>query len=621
MSTYQSLKGLKVKYLSTATTGDRATEGEIFYNSGGFAIASHIGLGAWSATASLSTGRTKLCGSGTQTAAFAAGGLKPAAANETEEYNGSGWANGGNLNTARSLLAAAGSQTAGLAFGGIATTLRNESEEYNGSSWTEGDNLNTARRALAGAGTQTAGLAFGGSNPTSTEKNETETYNGSSWTEVANLNDARDFVAGLGTQTAALCISGESPSLVASVESWDGSSWTEVGDLNTARFHAAASGTTSAGLAFGGQSSTAVVGVTESWDGTSWTELADLSTAREHLAGSLSASNPATLAFGGGDGPPFSAATEEWNISTSATTAGAWASGENLNTARLANGGFGTQTAGLSVGGTPQVALCEEYDGSSWTEVNNFNTGRAYAAGCGVQTAGIVAGGFTGTNADRVESEEYDGTNWSEGDDLNTNRRQYSMFGVQTAAVGAGGYASAGSPGPLSGFLVKTEEYNGSSWTTVEDLPTGLNNHGSAGTLTAGIVFGGEGGSPHPEGAGNVVTLSWHYDGTNYAAGGAKNIGGMGQAMSGGTQTAAWDAAGGHPSGSTAKTEHYDGTSWVTAPNLATARTFGAAATAAPQPSGMVFGGGFPAGTALNNTEEFTSETTALRAAKTIDFD
>ena len=88
MSTYQSLKGLKVKYLSTATTGDRATEGEIFYNSGGFAIASHIGLGAWSATASLSTGRTKLCGSGTQTAAFAAGGLKPAAANETEEYNG-----------------------------------------------------------------------------------------------------------------------------------------------------------------------------------------------------------------------------------------------------------------------------------------------------------------------------------------------------------------------------------------------------------------------------------------------------------------------------------------------------------------------------------------------------
>ena len=46
MSTYQSLKGLKVKYLSTATTGDRATEGEIFYNSGGFAIASHIGLGA-----------------------------------------------------------------------------------------------------------------------------------------------------------------------------------------------------------------------------------------------------------------------------------------------------------------------------------------------------------------------------------------------------------------------------------------------------------------------------------------------------------------------------------------------------------------------------------------------
>ena len=33
MSTYESLKGLKIKYLSSDTSGDRIQEGEIFYNS------------------------------------------------------------------------------------------------------------------------------------------------------------------------------------------------------------------------------------------------------------------------------------------------------------------------------------------------------------------------------------------------------------------------------------------------------------------------------------------------------------------------------------------------------------------------------------------------------------
>ena len=624
MSTYQSLKGLKVKYLSTATTGDRVIEGEIFYNSGGFAIASHIADGAWSAASNLITGRNDLAGFGTQTATACFGGVDATAvSNDTEEYNGSGWAAGEDMPSAIYEHAGTGTLTAGLSVGGtLPGGITDATNEYDGTDWAAGGDYPAATIRLQACGTQTAALAAGGGRPTISAV--VCEYNGSTWT--ANPSPSGDLPAAIqyhrmtGILTSAVSFGGgPSGPVTGATATYNGTVWTaQTATLNDTRSRLGGAGETdSSAIAFGGFAPNGTVN-TELWDGSSWTEVGNMGTARYALAGTGTKSS--ALGSGGYTSGRL-AATEEWNISTSATTAGAWASGENLNTARLANGGFGTQTAGLSVGGTPQVALCEEYDGSSWTEVTNFNTGRAYAAGCGVQTAGIVAGGFTGTNADRVESEEYDGTNWSEGDDLNTNRRQYSMFGVQTAAVGAGGYASAGSPGPLSGFLVKTEEYNGSSWTTVEDLPTGLNNHGSAGTLTAGIVFGGEGGSPHPEGAGNVVTLSWHYDGTNYAAGGAKNVGGMGQAMSGGTQTAAWDAAGGHPSGQSLKAEHYDGTSWVTAPNLATARTFGAAATAAPQPSGMVFGGGFPAGTALNNTEEFTGETTALRAAKTIDFD
>ena len=49
MSTYETLKGLKVKFLGADTSGDRVQEGEIFYNSDDFGLKSHIAVGAWSA--------------------------------------------------------------------------------------------------------------------------------------------------------------------------------------------------------------------------------------------------------------------------------------------------------------------------------------------------------------------------------------------------------------------------------------------------------------------------------------------------------------------------------------------------------------------------------------------
>ena len=121
MSTYQELKGLKIKYLSSDTSGDRAIEGEVFYNSTTGKVASHIAVGAWSAGSNLITNRKNGSGFGPSTAAaFAGGQVTTPSQNLTEEYNGFGWTTGGNLNTARTQLAGttAGSQTAGLVFGG-----------------------------------------------------------------------------------------------------------------------------------------------------------------------------------------------------------------------------------------------------------------------------------------------------------------------------------------------------------------------------------------------------------------------------------------------------------------------------------------------------------------------
>jgi hypothetical protein len=55
---------------------------------------------------------------------------------------------------------------------------------------------------------------------------------------------------------------------------------------------------------------------------------------------------------------------------TGVTTAGAWATGNNMNTARATLAGAGIQTATLAFGGydgTANTGATEEYDGTNWT--------------------------------------------------------------------------------------------------------------------------------------------------------------------------------------------------------------------------------------------------------------
>jgi hypothetical protein len=53
------------------------------------------------------------------------------------------------------------------------------------------------------------------------------------------------------------------------------------------------------------------------------------------------------------------------------TTAGSWATGNNMNTAREIVAGAGTQTAALGFGGytTAYSTATEEYDGTNWATV------------------------------------------------------------------------------------------------------------------------------------------------------------------------------------------------------------------------------------------------------------
>ncbi len=74
-----------------------------------------------------------------------------------------------------------------------------------------------------------------------------------------------------------------------------------------------------------------------------------------------------------------------------------WSESGDLGTARYRLAGIGTQTAAIGAGGENasgnNVAVVEQYNGSSWTEIADLNTSRNGLCGGGSTTAGLVFGG------------------------------------------------------------------------------------------------------------------------------------------------------------------------------------------------------------------------------------
>jgi hypothetical protein len=384
---------------------------------------------------------------GTTSAAWKAGGSPPETTTATEEYDGSSWTTvPGTLNTGRYILGSCGTQTAGLCNGGYNTANVNNSEEYDGSSWTNGNAMNTARRTCADIGIQTAAVSFGGQPPAGPAQDDVEEYDGTSWTTVGNYP-------------------------------------TNISD-------SAGSGTLTAGLAFGGNvppSTTA----TKNYDGTTWTASpASLGTAAKRHGGTPSGTNAAAIAFGG-DGPGSNTnIAQEFNKSANVITAGAFASLPNLNTARWGLGGAGTKSAGIVFGGrNPSVAqnlaLTEEYSGASWSEGPDLGQARRVCGrGTGTQTAALAHGGHYGSPSTRYKvAEEFDGSSWTNGGTSTNAHDGTANLGTLTSAASCGGYDGTN--------LNKTEEYDGTSFSTANDMPYAAYQLAASGSQTAGFVFGG----------------------------------------------------------------------------------------------------------------------------------
>ena len=226
-------------------------------------------------------------------------------------------------------------------------------------------------------------------------------------------------------------------------------------------------------------------------------------TTNSYQMGSFSGGSADAMAVFGGN-PPTSGATttEEFNGS-------GWSSGGDMVNSLFNRYGFGTLNGGVAFGvrvppGTSDTT--EHYNGSSWTAANAMPEAIRGGNGGGPQTAGIVFGGSPPPGTGSVKTKYYDGTSWTvQPNDMNTARINTSGCGIQTAAL-----AASGEPGPGT----VTEEWNGSSWTTVNSLNTARANQGPAtmqGTSSDAVILGGN--PPYPSGARAIE----NWDGTSWS--------------------------------------------------------------------------------------------------------
>ena len=601
MATYRELHGKPIKTVTTNPT-DTAAEGQIWFNSSDNTFKSAVVGQAWSSAGPLSTGRYLSGSLGTQTAGVQIAGQIPPNISNVEHYNGTGWSEETNYPAAGQGLSGAGTQTAGIAYGGNTPSITTNAFSYNGTAWTAANSLPYAANNIASCGlekTNVIGAVGRDGSSGNAGTNKTVTFDGTNFANGPNINTQRMFnnSSGAGTGTAALIVGGfidPSPNAMTNCEEYNGSSWTATGALNVATGFASAFGIqTNAVAQTNGSNYTA----TEAYDGSTWTTLPNMSVSSPGGLYGSSAGSTGDNGWVSSMSPAYNA-TEEFNRSVSIITAGAWASSNNLNTAR-----YGHRTAtnsaadtGLCFGGNypSGTADTEEYNGTTWSEQNNLPQALSFMGGAGTQTAGLSFTGRQNPGSRVNNTYEYNGTSWTESPGTYGAAQAYSGgAGTQTAAIGVAGETPPGTD------LTTSYEYNGSTWTA-----------GNACNVPGydALVFGTSAGAHMACLTGPPTNLETEaYDGTNWSASANANIS-QNQGGASGTYPIGLIFGGASTVPSTS-TQAWDGTAWSTRPSMGTGRRAkGSGVTA----QALAQGGETPPGSASNATEEFTPESTSL---------
>lgn len=241
-----------------------------------------------------------------------------------------------------------------------------------------------------------------------------------------------------------------------------------------------------------------------------------------------------------------------------------------------------------------------QFDGTSWTNATNHPYANSGTMCVGTTSALLSGGGHGNPSGPNTPvhpsysattiSTEWDGSSWGSTASLNYGASSYNQNhgkgGTQTNAFISGGWQ-----GPSSS--TKTQNYDGSSWSAGDAMPTTSNWVDAAGPTSDYIIFGGSYG-----------TASALYNGSSWSAGPSLSTsrgesGRIGTANSP-TNTGVLAIGGESPASNT--TELYNGTSWASDVALHNAPTFPSSSagftaggdTGGGTSGGIVIGGGSP---------------------------
>jgi hypothetical protein len=196
----------------------------------------------------------------------------------------------------------------------------------------------------------------------------------------------------------------------------------------------------------------------------------------------------------------------------------------------------------------------------TWSSGGSMNTGRQDQASFGLTQNDSLA--VSGNSPSTVNVENYNGTSWTEVNNVTTGREFFSGGGTTAAGMVYSGTAPSG---PAN--TANVEDWNGSSWTEIADVNTA--RYGAGGTKTGTPVsqamFCGN------DGSNRGYTETWN--GTSWTEVADANTS---RRLCAGVGSGNSDALvfGGdtNPSPYTVNTETWDGTSWTEVNNLNTAR-------------------------------------------------
>jgi hypothetical protein len=222
----------------------------------------------------------------------------------------------------------------------------------------------------------------------------------------------------------------------------------------------------------------------------------------------------------------------------------------------------------------------------AWATGATCNITRNQCAGAGRSNSAALLLGGTLTDFyppySAVKTESYDGTSWTNVADFGTQRSYFAGCGSQTAAMIT--TAEQQAPVPLT---AKTELYNGTGWTEVANVNTARKNAVVGGTTTSALIAGGPGS-----------LLTETYDGTSWTEVNVLNSSKAKAGQSSSGTVTAFLAFGNYPI--SALTEEWDGTSWSEVADLNTPGFGGG--SSGDQTNSMYFGRS-PAPGAGNETE------------------